>query len=264
MVATTFHPFPKLSAELRCRVWYFAVLNDVLESRGRIIEFYNHDPSGNAVSVAISKRYPSIFHVSHEARHEAIREFPGEVITVEVNQKDVRFSLRSRKITSKSIKFDMFMNFKMDTVFLSKRFSKTRGKLVGFPFIKHSLTQLATVMPKEAMAKVEKLLVTCKASSATHDNSEIFEENILEVFQGGRLAQVILFLEGWNFPSNSFKRHLVRDVEQSANDTGVDVIDIKLSEVKGAPRSPGLSAVSSISTVCGRQRRSRRTKTSWN
>jgi hypothetical protein len=113
MAEIAFHPFPKLSAELRLRVWHFTIENEP-QKEGRIIAFHSYDPSANIISVAISSRYSALFHVNREARYESVKQFTGELVTVQMGYSGAGTS---------SNKFELFIDFKKDTVFLSERFS---------------------------------------------------------------------------------------------------------------------------------------------
>jgi hypothetical protein len=83
-MATTFHLFPNLPAELRVRIWHVALEDDYAELNGRhrIIELHSYNPKLKKVAVAVSRRYPTLFEVNHEARYEAAKAMGGEWIKV--------------------------------------------------------------------------------------------------------------------------------------------------------------------------------------
>ncbi|KAL1796111.1 hypothetical protein ACET3X_006335 [Alternaria dauci] len=87
---TGFHPFPRLPAELRTRIWAMAV-NDqielapqpfhlwVLRLSGNSIIIHEHEEKdGNKhLSVTTTRGYPALFQVNREARYEAVKADGG-------------------------------------------------------------------------------------------------------------------------------------------------------------------------------------------
>jgi hypothetical protein len=73
-MASTFPHFNELPAELRSRVWDYALQDEYgrLGGTDRTIEIYDFDRA-SSVSISYSRPYPSLFSVSLEARQEAAK-----------------------------------------------------------------------------------------------------------------------------------------------------------------------------------------------
>jgi len=83
-MATAFHLFPNLPAELRVRIWHVALEDDYddLKGHNRIIELHSYNVTSKTIAVAVSRRYPTLFEVNREARCEAAKAGGGEWVTV--------------------------------------------------------------------------------------------------------------------------------------------------------------------------------------
>ncbi|KAI4631230.1 hypothetical protein J4E83_002761 [Alternaria metachromatica] len=116
-MATAFHLFSDLPAELRVRIWHVALEDDYhdLNGRNRIIELHSYNPTSNTIAVAVSRRYPTLFEVNCEARCEAAKAGGGEWVTVNAH-------CQSRCKTKYTTTFSVYMNFSQDVLFLSSRF----------------------------------------------------------------------------------------------------------------------------------------------
>jgi len=90
-MATAFHLFPDLPAELRVRIWHIALEDDYddLEGRERIIELHSYNPTLKAIAVTVSRRYPTLFEVNREARYEAAKAGGGEWVIVSARAKSL-------------------------------------------------------------------------------------------------------------------------------------------------------------------------------
>jgi hypothetical protein len=70
----TFHPFPRLPAELRARIWAIALYNQTkhlgLDYIPHAVEI--HGANGK-ITVRTDRGYPSLFFVNREARYEAAK-----------------------------------------------------------------------------------------------------------------------------------------------------------------------------------------------
>jgi hypothetical protein len=83
-MAATFHLFPDLPVELRVHIWRWALEGDYIELNGRkrVIELHHYSPKKKEIRVTVSRRYPTLFDVSCEARFEAGKAGGGEWVTV--------------------------------------------------------------------------------------------------------------------------------------------------------------------------------------
>ncbi|KAI4706490.1 hypothetical protein J4E89_008908 [Alternaria sp. Ai002NY15] len=72
----TFHPFPRLPAELRARVWAIALNDQIKYFRSNQVDVPNeihiHEEKGTITAHAI-RGYPTLFFVNREARYEAAK-----------------------------------------------------------------------------------------------------------------------------------------------------------------------------------------------
>ncbi|KAF2660887.1 hypothetical protein K491DRAFT_19682 [Lophiostoma macrostomum CBS 122681] len=200
-MATTFHPFPRLSAELRLHVWHFAIEHDVPKG-GRTIVIHSYEPSANIVSVAVSTRYPALFQVNREARYESIKQIPGEIVTIQTKTGHAQDELQSGKMDIKADKFEIFVNFEKDTFFLAERFAENHDDLVTFYRIKDRLLHLTAILPNEAILQIQKLRLSCEISQSSKSDCRITFKDSLEDSKGGKLNAVFLDLDGMSLPSN--------------------------------------------------------------
>jgi hypothetical protein len=90
-MATAFHFFPDLPAELRVCVWHVALEVDYDDLNGcdRIIELHSYNPTFKRIAASVSRRYPTLFEVNREARYEAAKASGGEWVTVSLCSKQV-------------------------------------------------------------------------------------------------------------------------------------------------------------------------------
>ncbi|KAI4946463.1 hypothetical protein J4E91_007151 [Alternaria rosae] len=121
-MATTFHLVPRLPAELRVRIWHVALGDDYedLNGRVRIIELHSYKADPKELSVAVSRRYPTLFDVNREARSEAAKAGGRERITMHT-----RFNGRSEPRHAAS--FKIYIDFSHDVILLSDRFIAQQG-----------------------------------------------------------------------------------------------------------------------------------------
>jgi hypothetical protein len=102
---TTLHPFPRLPAELRIRIWEDAILVDIeANHRGRDVTIARH--KGN-FRVTISRRYPAVFHVSRESRYEVSKISYGEWLP-----------LGGRKHSDQTNKVHVYLDVNKDSILL--------------------------------------------------------------------------------------------------------------------------------------------------
>ena len=115
-----FHSFPALPAELRARIWTEALQEEYSDLMGcsRFIEIHTYNPDLEEFSLTISRRYPSLFHVTREARYEAAKADGGEWITL-----NGRYC--SKRTTSTRPGVEICVNFARDTFLISNRFTKS-------------------------------------------------------------------------------------------------------------------------------------------
>jgi hypothetical protein len=191
-MATTFHLFPNLPAELRVRIWRIALEDDYdeLKGRHRIIELHGYNPELEKVAVAVSRRYPTLFEVDREARCEAAKAGGGEWITVSVYpvlrwitqrtdmpmvvQVNARFDGR-RAQKDHTTSFEIYINFSQDIVFLSNRylFLEAPRTLISRE-AEPKVEILLDVFPNSAVEKIAYLVVTTARTSCNSKHIEKF------------------------------------------------------------------------------------------
>jgi len=113
-----FHLFADLPPELRANVWDLALNDDyqLLYGCSRFIEIHSYNPTLAQFSITISRRYPTLYHVTRESRYEAAKLEGGEWITL---NKQYRSKTRSSSRTG----VEMYVNFSRDTFLISARFT---------------------------------------------------------------------------------------------------------------------------------------------
>ncbi|KAI4689523.1 uncharacterized protein J4E88_002875 [Alternaria novae-zelandiae] len=156
---TTFHLFSNLPAELRFRIWHVALEDDYtdLKGRHRIIELHNYK-AGPQVGVAVSRRYPTLFEVSREARCEAAKAGGGEWTTVKA-----RFD--GRQEPGHTTSFKIYINFSHDVVLLSDRAISQQAPVAILKVYYTSpeatkVLVLMTLLPNDVIKKLAHLMLT--------------------------------------------------------------------------------------------------------
>jgi hypothetical protein len=77
----TFYPFPRLPAEIRIRIWRFAVIFDPeVNQRGRDVTISRLK---DKFRVTLSRRYPALLQVSRESRYEVSKALDGEWLALD-------------------------------------------------------------------------------------------------------------------------------------------------------------------------------------
>ncbi|KAI4621694.1 hypothetical protein J4E80_004064 [Alternaria sp. BMP 0032] len=155
-MATAFHLFSDLPAELRVRIWHVALEDDYhdLNGRNRIIELHSYNPTSNTIAVAVSRRYPTLFEVNCEARCEAAKAGGG----------------------------DVYMNFSQDVLFLSSRFlvdnDDRGGPGISIPVCleEKKVRFLVTLLRPSVIKKIAYLMLT---ADLIHGH---YEGKLLELF----------------------------------------------------------------------------------
>jgi hypothetical protein len=104
------------------------------------------------------------------------------------------------------------------------------------PRIKHRLTELTAVFSKEVFKKLENLQLTWQSTPSEIDKRGDYEcENVLEMFEGGALKEVILVLDQrcqiWEISESRlwrFNEEAAQDGQSSSGDhpkvTGLNII----------------------------------------
>ncbi|KAI4649462.1 hypothetical protein J4E93_003782 [Alternaria ventricosa] len=160
-MATAFHLFSDLPAELRVRIWHIALEDDYddLNGRNRIIELHSYSPKLKAIAVTVSRRYPTLFEVNREARCEAAKAGGGEWVTVKAH-------CQSRYESKHETSFSMYMNLSQDVLFLSSRFlvddndRRRLGTSIPACLEEKKLYSLINLLPSGVIKKIAYLMLT--------------------------------------------------------------------------------------------------------
>jgi hypothetical protein len=190
----TFHPFPRLPAELHAHVWVLALTNSyaVLKSPNRIIEFRDYSTELEEVALNISSSYAAVFHVNHEARYKAAKLDGGEWVTVcrvlktpektpalttphhtNVACLQIHARFDGEKETGHTTTFTLYINHSRDTISLSERFVPIDAEVLS----QHACAQpeelrlklFRALLPNSTVPKIQRLLLA--ANSKPHNNT---------------------------------------------------------------------------------------------
>lgn len=163
-MATTFHRFQELPAELRARILFYAHIDDCSifhSSKNRIIEFHYYDPSVPEVSLTVSRRYPVLFSVNREARYEAARIEGGTWMPVYLDGNS-----NYEKARKKS--FEVYIIFEHDTIFLSERFMIVDKERIWTLYHvtpeEYRLRWFARLLDRSSLQKIGELQLSVAAS----------------------------------------------------------------------------------------------------
>jgi hypothetical protein len=117
-MANTFHQFHELPTELRVGIWDLALQNEkaTLDTqKGRAIQLLEYDPTAGTIVAAISTRYPILFAVDREARHEAAKLEGCEWVTVHASYNRTYGPINYNT-------FKICINFTRDVIYLPELF----------------------------------------------------------------------------------------------------------------------------------------------
>ncbi|KAF2128973.1 hypothetical protein P153DRAFT_357454 [Dothidotthia symphoricarpi CBS 119687] len=193
-MASTFHDFSRLSAELRASVWKYALDCETHSDEplpGRAIEFLDYDPSAGTIAVSISSPYPVLFAVNREARYESAKIQGGEWVPVHVNH-------ASYTGTSRDNGFDICINFSIDNIELSERFLSANMRdswSVGMPTPEnYRLNVLSQILDLDKFKKIETLVISANPPGSAHrlETNAWWRGEGLGTFYPGHLKNVIV------------------------------------------------------------------------
>ena len=207
----------KLPAELRVRVWYYAVAPK--EKTGRVIELHSHNETTGVLSIAISKRYPTLFHVNREARCEAAKELGGEFVTIEAIPQAPQEDVSEVSKNAQNATFEVFVNFEMDTFFLSERFCTAHDDAALLHQVKNRLEVLAATLPEQVLLKIRNIRLTCAGFAKRSDLDEwgnllleVLPNDILGCFCKGALSKVEMIADDTSMHTDDLVSHLTVDL----------------------------------------------------
>jgi hypothetical protein len=149
-MAANFQHFNELPAELRSRVWDYALQDEYggIGGTGRTIKLHNFDRA-SSVSIILSCPYPFLFSVSREARQEAAK-LDGN------SSEDDDYAT--------DIAFEIAFNFKRDTIYLPERFTNVTADLVWqrfqIPVEQYRLQWLSSLLDDDTLQKIQNLRIS--------------------------------------------------------------------------------------------------------
>lgn len=194
-MATTFHLFQDLPAELRAAIWEYALWDEKSNdnvSDQRYITLFNYVSCDDSIAVRISAAYPVLFAVNREARYEAAKIDGCEWMPVYAR-------CHSCNKATTDMKFNICINFTKDRIFLPKELL-TFGQRDAWcgktetPEHYH-LRLLAQLLDAASMSKVEHLAISTEPPT----NDRRLQDHTwwrgegLEMFRLGNLKTVYLF-----------------------------------------------------------------------
>ncbi|KAF2626999.1 hypothetical protein BU25DRAFT_421917 [Macroventuria anomochaeta] len=133
---TTFHPFPKLPANLRALISNLAAP----APRTRFVELYGYSAPTYTPKIRYIPRLPPLFHTSRETRNFSITHEGGTLVHFFATEKEDK-------------KF--YVNFSQDIIFLSSRFTPS-GKSTETS----RLRKLSSLLKPSFLSRVCKIVVT--------------------------------------------------------------------------------------------------------
>lgn len=189
-MSTQFESFTSLSAELRATIWRLALRQELgtENGTGRQIEFNHYHPESESISIAISCRYPTLFAVCCEARYESAKAMNCTWIPVYARY-------NSLTEPNQTTRFEICINFKLDTITLRDRFMAplSQGPLVVRPTREqHQLETLACLLDYQIMKRIECVGIDAQPPPASRrlDFDAWRKGEGLEIFCPGRLRRV--------------------------------------------------------------------------
>jgi hypothetical protein len=183
-----FHRFSELPAELRANIWSLSLHNDyrVLFGCSRFIEIHAYNTDLEELSVAITRRYPAVYHVTRESRYEAAKLEGCEFVTLQG-----RYS--NKYTTAFTTSVELCVNFARDTFLVSTRFTKYDIEtLLLSPYSSAEearLTHFAQIFPTAVRAKIERIHLV--AMERTYDNDPMWYGRPLNLFTGLKRIRVL-------------------------------------------------------------------------
>jgi hypothetical protein len=150
-----FYRFSELPAELRANIWSLSLHNDyrVLFGCSRFIEIHAYNTDLEEFSIAITRRYPTVYHVTRESRYEAAKLEGCEFVTLQGRH-------WSKYTTASTTGVELCVNFARDTFLISKRFTEHDIEtLLPSPYSSAEeahLTHFAQIFPAPVRAKIER------------------------------------------------------------------------------------------------------------
>lgn len=191
-MATAFPHFNELPAELRSRIWEYALHDEygALGGSDRIIEFYDYDRA-SSVTFALSRQYPSLFFVSRETRYEAAKLDGGEWMPVYLDCNEAKDSFTD-------VAFEVWINFRRDTINLSERFTNVSSTLVWHEFRisveQYRLQWLASLLDHTTLQKIRnfRLSVSRPPVARRLENEAWWRGEGLELFAPSVLKRVTI------------------------------------------------------------------------
>jgi hypothetical protein len=159
-MATTFHAFEKLPAELRASIWDYTLQDEKAKldtQSGRTIQLLNYDPDAGIIAVATSTSYPMLFAVDREARYEAAKLDGCEWITIHARY-------RGYDQVSAYDSFKVCVNFSKDLIYIPATFLKLQQRNAWVSEThtpeNYHLKALARLLDAETINKIEHLSVS--------------------------------------------------------------------------------------------------------
>ncbi|CAO2648253.1 Nn.00g075200.m01.CDS01 [Neocucurbitaria sp. VM-36] len=176
----TFHPFPRLDAALRKRIWTLALPSP----RTRFLELHSYNSIDYTPKIRYIPPLPPLFHASHESRALIIASEGGSII---------QFT-RSTSTSKDLVTLSCYFNFSHDILFLSSRFTAACNTTET-----SRLHTLSAILPSARL--IQRLLITYSGfDDYSHIGPVMRPYAALEVLYIG-------MVDGW---SNRAVRRMVR------------------------------------------------------
>ena len=195
-MATTFHQFQELPAELRSGIWDFALQNEKVTldtKKGRAIQLLKYDPTAGTIAVATSTPYPILFVVNREARYEAAKLDGCKWITIHA----------CYHRTYGPVSYDTFkvcINFNRDLIYIPELFLKLQQRSSWVSETKNTehyhLKTLARILDTETINSIKNFSFSTRPPSKGpmyREDDSWWRGEGLDMFCLGKLKNVHIF-----------------------------------------------------------------------
>jgi hypothetical protein len=195
-MASTFHQFPELPAELRVGIWDLALQDEKATpdtQKGRAIQLLEYDPSAETTAVATSTRYPILFAVNREARYEVAKLEGCEWVTVHAPYNR----------TYGTVSYDTFkicINFTRDLIYVPEIFLEYQQRNAWTSETHnpehYHLNTLERVLDVDTIKKIERISISTRPplKGPRHlEDDAWWRGEGLDVFCLGNLKNVHIF-----------------------------------------------------------------------
>ncbi|KAF2633474.1 hypothetical protein BU25DRAFT_416679 [Macroventuria anomochaeta] len=190
-----------VTCQLRATIWSLSIRQEHVSKHygdrchfDRRIEFHNHDPATDSISVTLSRPYPTLFAVCREARYEAAKLMGCTWVPV-----NGRYN--SPTEPAHITQFEICINFKLDTINLRTRFltPPPQGSLTVRPNPQqYRLDTLARLLDSDTLQRIERIVINAQPPASQHrlEIDAWWKGEGLEIFCPGRLKRVIVITRG--------------------------------------------------------------------